>query len=246
MIDFKKVKLIEDKTIYEFNKEQLSYTQKSISKLTTLGKITMYIVWGAMALTILWNIRDMRIIKRFIDHVEVNMIKSVEDAQVNTYKVERFKYVEKAILSCEQKIDLYSRINDVETDEDFFAMDSIISLNILSFKYNDDKNRVINKDWVYIMLTEKYQLSPQEARHALKIIQRESSFRENITNVNKNKTIDRGLFQINSTHDDWVTDLRLNLFSAEDNIKAFIYLYERYRWEPWRSSDPDKHIVFKQ
>ena len=66
---------------------------------------------------------------------------------------------------------------------------------------------------------------------------------EVIWTLNKNKTIDRGLFQINSIHEPTVRKLCGKggldlLLTTECNLKVASYLYERYGVAPWKAVVP--------
>lgn len=50
---------------------------------------------------------------------------------------------------------------------------------------------------------------------------------------NYNGTVDRGIFQLNSTHDTRLEALGLDPWDVEDNIQFARMLYEESGWLPW-------------
>lgn len=67
----------------------------------------------------------------------------------------------------------------------------------------------------------------------IRIAKCESNYREDAVNVNTNKTIDRGIYQLNSIHKD------INNADAFDYIKNIKYawnMYQRQGDTPWNSS----------
>ncbi|MCR4285586.1 MAG: transglycosylase SLT domain-containing protein [Candidatus Kaiserbacteria bacterium] len=75
---------------------------------------------------------------------------------------------------------------------------------------------------------------PEDPETALKIAHCESSLDPSaINNRNKNGSVDKGLYQINSVHDKRVRELDLDLFDTDDNLKIARLLYEEHTWSPW-------------
>ena len=75
---------------------------------------------------------------------------------------------------------------------------------------------------------------PEDSTTALAVAACESGFRADAYNdKNYNDTVDRGIFQINSTHDTRLKELGLDPWNAEDNIKFARMLYEESGWRPW-------------
>ena len=57
-----------------------------------------------------------------------------------------------------------------------------------------------------------------------------------VKNINKDKTIDIGYFQINSVHNEKAKELKLDLTKEVDNIKFAIWLFENKGTQPWSAS----------
>lgn len=75
---------------------------------------------------------------------------------------------------------------------------------------------------------------PEDAETALKIAKCESELNPSaVNNRNKNGSVDKGLYQINSVHDKRVRELDLDLFDTDDNLKIARLLYEEHGWKPW-------------
>lgn len=78
------------------------------------------------------------------------------------------------------------------------------------------------------------QTFPEDAETALKIAHCESSLDPSaVNNRNKNGSVDKGLYQINSVHDKRVRELDLDLFDTDDNLEIARLLYEEHGWKPW-------------
>ena len=83
--------------------------------------------------------------------------------------------------------------------------------------------------------------SPKDMPMAKLAMKRESSGNPRARNVNKNGTVDYGLFQINESN---IPELRkagiiqdaTDLYDIDVNIKAASYLQKKYGWKPWKSS----------
>lgn len=75
---------------------------------------------------------------------------------------------------------------------------------------------------------------PEDPETALAIAHCESALNPSaINNRNKNGSVDKGLYQINSVHDKRVRELELDLFDTDDNLKIARLLYEEHGWKPW-------------
>lgn len=66
----------------------------------------------------------------------------------------------------------------------------------------------------------------------LKVAWCESRFKINAININKNKTIDIGVFQINSVH-----HKALNPYDYRENIEYAISLVKKRNWADFRASE---------
>lgn len=82
---------------------------------------------------------------------------------------------------------------------------------------------------------------PDVAPTMMKVMQAESSGNPNAVNVNKNRTQDSGLFQINDIHlpelkKQGIITAKADLFNPEINAQAAAYLYSKSGTQPWNSS----------
>lgn len=245
--------LFKKEVLLKFNVDDLTYSERRVRNLSNFSKhfiiITIVTVVTVTVVTLGIMLDKIAFLSKENNDLQEAIVQSVSDNQIYQYKVERIEYVEEQVLTPDIKLRLYSVVNSVKSLDDITISDSVISNNILNFKYDDLQKKVINKEWVYLTLTEKYGLTAAVAKHALKIAHRESRFIEDANNVNVNKSVDRGLFQINSVHESWIMDeLSIEsldeLNNAEINIKAFIKLFKMYNWQPWFHPDPEKHIEF--
>lgn len=73
----------------------------------------------------------------------------------------------------------------------------------------------------------------QEIMTMIRIGKCESGHRENAVNVNKNGTIDRGVFQLNSIHKD-ITNK--DAFDFEKNIRYAWKMQQKQGFNPWKAS----------
>ena len=67
----------------------------------------------------------------------------------------------------------------------------------------------------------------------LAIARCESSLKEDAVNHNTNGSVDRGIFQINSVHNNKLDELGLDPWNEDDNIKFARYLYNQSGKQPW-------------
>jgi hypothetical protein len=74
------------------------------------------------------------------------------------------------------------------------------------------------------------------------IAKRESSLNPNAhnTTLNKNRTTDHGLFQINSVHKE--LHAKYNLFDPFENLLAAIELYQNHGFAPWFTLKEREHF----
>jgi hypothetical protein len=70
----------------------------------------------------------------------------------------------------------------------------------------------------------------KDGDRALKIAKCESGLRADAWGYNKNKTLDRGIFQLNSVHDHITNECS---FNAKCNIDAAYQIYLRQGFTPW-------------
>lgn len=80
-----------------------------------------------------------------------------------------------------------------------------------------------------------------DAPKARRVVQAESSGNPTAQNTNRNGTVDRGLFQINSIHipqlqKEGIISTETDLFDPVKNTKAALYLKNRDGWKPWDAS----------
>jgi hypothetical protein len=69
-----------------------------------------------------------------------------------------------------------------------------------------------------------------------KIIYCESKWDEFAINVNKNNTIDRGLLQLNTIHENKVKALGMDITNPDNNLEFAIKLFAEEGTRHWRSS----------
>lgn len=73
---------------------------------------------------------------------------------------------------------------------------------------------------------------PQDRPTARAIVLAESGNRPEARQLNTNKTVDRGLFQINSVHANRVTNLD-DLYDSETNVRIAAQIHAEQGWRPW-------------
>jgi hypothetical protein len=69
------------------------------------------------------------------------------------------------------------------------------------------------------------------------IIKCESQGNPNAFNVNKNKSTDHGLLQVNSVHKPRMADMGLNIENPDHSLAFGIMLFQEQGTKPWRSSE---------
>jgi hypothetical protein len=74
---------------------------------------------------------------------------------------------------------------------------------------------------------------PFECKTALAIAKAESGLKEDAVNINKNGTIDIGIFQINSVHFNQEGCSLKDIVFAEKNVDCAHKIFEKQGWEPW-------------
>lgn len=79
------------------------------------------------------------------------------------------------------------------------------------------------------------QTFPEDPHTALAIARCESGLNPTAFNdKNVTPTVDRGIFQINSVHDEALNRLGLDPWDVEDNVEFARYLYDqRGGWQDW-------------
>lgn len=76
----------------------------------------------------------------------------------------------------------------------------------------------------------------KESDNAFKVLSCENkALNPKATNHNRNGSIDRGIFQINSVHDNGKAKGK-DMFNFEDNIDVAYKIYEEQGWSPWTCS----------
>jgi hypothetical protein len=130
----------------------------------------------------------------------------------------------------------FSYFNIVNTD---LISKTIIDQNIvdkekLSIQYKEGYNDISKAAEAYRYLVERYFPSDQ-IENALRIMQAESSGIPSATNINKDYSIDEGLFQINSR---WHPEVRSggNVFDPEYNIRSAATIWKNRGWKEWATS----------
>lgn len=83
-------------------------------------------------------------------------------------------------------------------------------------------------------LSSKYNVSKTEV---LAVISCESNFKGDAINYNKNGTIDRSYFQINSVHQNEMERLGLNIKNKWDSLEFGFMLMAKQGLKPWYSSE---------
>jgi len=74
----------------------------------------------------------------------------------------------------------------------------------------------------------------EEPNTAVAVAACESGFNPTAYNdKNYNDSVDRGIFQLNSTHDSKLRELGLDPWNVVDNIEFARLLYEQSGWQPW-------------
>ena len=75
---------------------------------------------------------------------------------------------------------------------------------------------------------------PEDSRTAIAVANCESGLNASAYNdKNYNDSVDRGIFQLNSTHDSRLRQLGLDPWNVEDNIAFARKLYDESGWQPW-------------
>ena len=75
---------------------------------------------------------------------------------------------------------------------------------------------------------------PEDPHTALAIARCESGLNPEAYNPNNsNGSVDRGVFQLNSVHDERVESLGLDVWNVEDNIAFARMLYDESGFRPW-------------
>lgn len=63
---------------------------------------------------------------------------------------------------------------------------------------------------------------------------------------NYDSSVDRGLFQLNSVHDQRLKALGLDPWNPEDNVKFARMLYEQNKWRDWVCHNRGMHLAYLQ
>lgn len=75
---------------------------------------------------------------------------------------------------------------------------------------------------------------PEDYTHAIAVATCESNLNPKAYNPrNPDGSVDRGLMQINSTHDKRMQSLGLDPWDPEDNVAFARMLYDESGWHPW-------------
>lgn len=74
---------------------------------------------------------------------------------------------------------------------------------------------------------------PEAPGYAVRVAKCESGLNYEATHKNTDGTVDRGVFQLNSTHNKEMKRLGLDPMDARDNIKFARMLYDKEGWRPW-------------
>lgn len=82
-----------------------------------------------------------------------------------------------------------------------------------------------------IYICEKF--GQYDCKTALAVAKAESGLKENAYGVNRNGTIDIGVFQVNEVHWDKPGCSPKELFDAESNVDCAYKLFQEQGWNPW-------------
>lgn len=86
---------------------------------------------------------------------------------------------------------------------------------------------------------------PEDSATAIAIARCESGLKPDAYNPkNYNGSVDRGLFQINSTHDTRMDALGLDPWNPEHNAQFARLLYEESLWQPWVCHNKGMHLAY--
>lgn len=72
-----------------------------------------------------------------------------------------------------------------------------------------------------------------------RVMWRESRCNPGAVHRNRNRSVDRGLMQVNSVHLPWLADYGVSaadLSTADGSLTAALLLWERQGWRPWRAT----------
>lgn len=70
-----------------------------------------------------------------------------------------------------------------------------------------------------------------DCKTAIAVAKAESGLRCNATNLNNNKSVDSGLYQINSVHK--AKYQGKDIFDCQTNIEIAYQIYKAQSWNPW-------------
>jgi hypothetical protein len=98
--------------------------------------------------------------------------------------------------------------------------------------------KVVNPTMIESLICKK----DWDCNTAVAIAKAESGLRCNAINTNNNKSVDSGLFQINSVHK--AKYQGKNIFDCETNIEVAYQIYKNQGWSPWITYKNGKHIKF--
>ncbi|MCB0385041.1 MAG: transglycosylase SLT domain-containing protein [Bdellovibrionales bacterium] len=88
---------------------------------------------------------------------------------------------------------------------------------------------------------------PEDAPTAIAIAQCESGLKPEAYNPkNYDGSVDRGLLQLNSTHDARMKSLGLDPWDPEDNVKFARILYDESGFRPWVCFNKGLHLAFNR
>ena len=125
------------------------------------------------------------------------------------------------------------KIAKVNTETVTIQLDTITkSKNSKTFAVNSN---YVSEEWLRERL-EFHNVNKKDIETFILIAKRESTLNPSVVNrtLNRNKTIDSGLFQINSCHKNLYA--KYDLLDPEQNILAALELHKQAGFKPWRAS----------
>ena len=160
--------------------------------------------------------------------------------QKRTYRREVFKYYRAGFVLCLIMLSLVYCATTFNTQDTLLSpLGQTINSPVGKVLADEDKYTKRGYKYCYDEITcvrdvgEELGMSNSDITTMIKIGRCESGLRENAMGVNTNKTVDRGVFQLNSIHKNISNQ---DAFDFEKNIKYAWNMFKTQGTTPWNSS----------
>ena len=162
------------------------------------------------------------------------------NSQKRTYRREVFRYYRAGFVLCLIIMALVYCATTFKTSDTLLSpLGQTISNPVVKVLADEDKYTKRGYKYCYDEITcvrdvgEELGMSNSDITTMIKIGRCESGLRENAMGVNTNKTVDRGVFQLNSIHKNISNQ---DAFDFEKNIKYAWNMFKAQGTTPWNSS----------